>query len=296
VLTLIRREEIGERGISDNHGQTGSQLVHNAFDYQFDAPALTSDSYPAQPSAQLSSYNAVEAQDSNHRINQLGDSIPVMDHHPTSLSGSFGSQHNSQHDITREYQAAHAFETPSTSQPMSLHAPSTRDLVSLPGISDLRYSAHRQPDESATQYVIGDPAGYSSEIRQQLGLHRQHQYSQGDNAPSYGHQDGYPSRQQGDRWRQSQRAPESNDVIPLERYHMAYPSQFQQSGHWTTQEASISASNVPLHVPPQVSSSYSTPLANHKGNSRLMSSCRSLPLDQFVAATNTFSNTSVLIP
>jgi hypothetical protein len=286
---------MGQQRMSDNHGQTGS-LVHNAFDYQFDAPApLSSDSYLAQPSAQLSSYNVVEPQASNQRINQLGDSMPVMDHRPTSLSGSFGSQHNSQHDITRGYQAEQAFETPSTSEPMSLHEPS-RDLVPLPGVSDLRYSAHGQPDGSAPPYVIGSPAGYSSELRQQLGLHRQGQYSQGDDATSYAHQDGYLNRQQSDRWRQSQHVLD-NDVIPHEGYHIGYPSQFQQLGHWTTQEASTSTSNVPLHVPHQVSNSYSTSLFKHKVNSRLTISHSSLLLGQFDAATtNTFSNTNALIP
>jgi hypothetical protein len=288
---------MGQQRMSDNHGPTGS-LVHNAFDYQFDAPApLSSDSYLVQPSAQLSSYNVVEPQASNQRINQLGDSMPVMDHRPTSLSGSFGSQRNSQHDITRGYQAEHAFETHSASQPMSLHEPSARDLVPLPSISDPRYSAQRQPDGSAPEYVIGDSMGYGSELRQQLGLQRQRQYSQEDNATSYGYQDGYPNRQQSDRWRQSQRVPDNNDVIPLERYHISYPSQFQQSGHWTTQEASTSPSNVPLHVPHQVSNSHSTSLSKHKVNSRLTISHSSLLLGQFDAATtNTFSNTNALIP
>jgi hypothetical protein len=249
LISFIRRERIEQQGVGDNHGS----LVHNALDHHFTTPGLTSDSYLAQSPAQLASYDPVEVQGLNQQSNQPADHRPVMEHRRPPILDSFGSQNNSQHDATRVYQAAHAFGPLQTSQPMSLHEPSAPGLVSLPGVSELRYGVHRQPGETVPPYVTGLPAGYASEHYQQLDPHRRRQYSQGDYVASYERQDGYPSQQQGDGWRQAERMPDNNDAVHPESYQLGHPSQFQQAERWHSQGPSASTSNVPLYAANQVS-------------------------------------------
>lgn len=237
-----------------DHGLPDS-LVHNTFDYRFDAPGLTFDSYLAQPSAQFSSYNVAEPQGLNLRTNQLGNSMPVMDNRPTSLSVSFGSQHNSQHDITRADQVAHAFGTPSGSQTTSVMIP-----ISLTSISNFQHDAPRPPDTSVLRRMTGHQVTFVSDHQQYLPPHFQPPYSQGDCTASYELQDGYLSLKQSSRWPQTELVPANNDAVPLERYYIGRPSQFQQPRHCES-PAPTSTSNAPLYAPQHVSPSASASFA-----------------------------------
>jgi len=249
LITPIRREEIVQRGPSEGHGMP-STTVHNAVEYPFSSPDISSDSYSGQPSTQHFTYNPIPMHGRNQHDNQSGHSRSVMEHRLHSLSTGIGAHNNPHDDIMRTSHPAHNPQHSSTTQPMSSNGSSARGPATLHTIPDLRYPARGTREESVPQLVTENPAPFVSD---HPNVNRQHQqqYSHRNFDTAFEHQDGHPHQQQSNSWGEAGHVPGSSSAVPPERHHAGSLSLFQQ-GSWQS-DTTMSPTAFSLSSRPQVS-------------------------------------------
>jgi len=186
-----------QRGASESYGIPGT-MVHNAMEYPFSSPDISSDSYIRQPPAQYFAHNLIPIHGQNGNDNQPGHSRSVIKHSPLSLStGTW--LHNNPHDyIMWTSHPTHTLQSSSIISPMPPNGSSARDAASLPAISAFRYHA-RLAREVALQLVTEDPASFGSD-HPNVSPQLQQQCSQRNSSTSSGHYDAHPSSQPSGSW------------------------------------------------------------------------------------------------